>query len=100
MANTYEQRPLSYLPYGLRNQGLDEYNHCGLAAKRLKKELLRLEERGKSRNKVNSKKKKRNKKDKTGYKKKANASIKETLMGGLGYDDFEEYTKAMERWDD
>lgn len=69
-------------------------------SKRLKKELLRIKERGESRNKVNTKKKKKKKKDKTGYKKKANHAINDTLLGGLGYDDFEEYTKAMERWDD
>lgn len=68
--------------------------------KRLKKELYRTKERIENRNGVNTKKKKKKKKDKTGYKKKARAAINDTLLGGLDYSDFDEYTAAMERWDD
>lgn len=69
--------------------------------KRLKKELYRTKERIESRNGVNTKKKKKKKKkDKTGYKQKASKAINNTLLGGLDYDDFNEYTAAMERWDD
>ena len=68
---------------------------------RLKKELYRTKERIESRNGVNTKKKKKKKKkDKTGYKQKASKAINDTLLGGLDYDDFNEYTAAMERWDD
>lgn len=68
--------------------------------KRLKKELYRTKERMENRNGVNTKKKKKNKKDKTGYKKKAKNAINDTLLGGLDYSDFDEYTAAMERWED
>ena len=71
--------------------------------KRLKNRLLKLKERNDKRlggGKINTKKKKHKKnKDKTGYKKQV-IKATEKLLTPSSYDNFDDYTKQMEGWDD
>lgn len=69
--------------------------------KRLRKSLIKLKERSEDRdNSINTKKKKHKKKDKTGYKNKVKHAAESLLTSGTDFSNFDDYTKAMEGWDE